>query len=234
MNYSGVAQAKAVKSTLRMLIDGVMAGFMVAIGGYASQLATAAGLPKLVAAAVFPVGIIMVILTGSELFTGNCLMAGSALTGRIRYRDLIRVWGLSYVGNLGGALLTAASVRIIGSSAAYQEVATQAVEGKLAMGIGEVLIRAILCNVLVCLSVWMAIYADTTAGKILSAFVPVFVFVLCGFEHSVANMFFFPVGGAGNLMSCAGQILIVTVGNIIGGGLVGCFFETREMKPQTK
>ena len=227
--YSKVAQAKASKSGRKLFVQGIMAGFMIAIGGYASQLATLAGLPKIVGAAIFPAGLIMVILTGSELFTGNCLMAGSVVTKAVQWEDVFRVWGLSYLGNLSGSLLLALCVGVIGSND-YAILAKSVAETKVSMSAEEMLVKGILCNVLVCIAVWMAINANTTAGKIVCAFVPVFVFVFCGFEHSVANMFFLPVvyflpvQGA-DVFSVIRQIAVVTVGNIIGGAIVGIALE---------
>ena len=225
--YLAAAKKKCAKSSGRLFVEGILAGALIALGGYGSQLIAAAGLPKVVSAAVFPVGLIMVVLTGSELFTGNCLLAGPAWTHEIAWKDLGRVWILSYLGNLAGALLTAGSVFVTGMSDALVQTAQSAAAAKTAMGIPEMLVRAFLCNLLVCIAVWTAIQAQETSGKILAAFVPVFTFVLLGFEHSIANMYFLPVGGAPVAPSVF-QIAVVTLGNILGGSVIGILLETRK------
>ena len=225
--YTAAAEKKCAKSIARLFIEGILAGFLIAVGGYGSQLIAAAGLPKVLSAAVFPVGLIMVILTGSELFTGNCLLAGSVCTHRIKAKDAGRVWLVSYLGNLAGSLLMAGAVFTIGMNDAYRQTAQAAAAAKAAMGVPEMLVRAFCCNLLVCIAVWTAINASDTAGKILATFVPVFAFVLLGFEHSVANMFFMPVGGA-DLGRSVLQIAVVTIGNILGGAFVGILLETRK------
>ena len=227
--YSDVAVAKTNKGSLRILVQGIMAGFMIGIGGYASQLATVLGLSKVVSAAIFPVGLIMVVLTGAELFTGNCLMPAAVMNGRIRFSGMGRVWVLSYIGNLIGSLILGFAIRYTGSDD-YIALAESVAAAKTGMPILEMLIRAILCNILVCIAVWMAINADSTSGKVLCAFVPVFTFVLCGFEHSVANMYFLTVGSAG-VGAAFVQIAIVTVGNIIGGSVIGLMLEGRKNPP---
>ena len=221
--YSKVAVAKTNKSISRLVVQGILAGFMIGIGGYASQLATVLGMSKAVSASIFPVGLIMVVLTGAELFTGNCLMPAALVNGQIKAVGMLRVWVFSYIGNLLGSLILAAAVRIVGTPE-YLELAANVAATKTGMPVGEMLVRAILCNVLVCIAVWMAINADSTIGKAACAFVPVFTFVFCGFEHSVANMFFLAAGGA-PIGAAFVQIAIVTVGNIIGGALLGIMVE---------
>ena len=225
--YLAAAKKKCAKSVGRLFFEGILAGLLIAVGGYGSQLIAAAGLPKVVSAAVFPVGLIMVVLTGSELFTGNCLLAGPAWTGQISWADLGKVWGVSYLGNLVGSLLMAGGVSVIGMSDAYTQTAQAAAAAKVAMGVPEMLVRAFLCNLLVCVAVWTAINAAETAGKAIAAFVPVFAFVLLGFEHSVANMYFLAVGGA-DIGQSVFQIAVVTVGNILGGAAIGILLETRK------
>ena len=223
--YSEVAVAKTKKTSLKLILQGIMAGFMIGIGGYASQLVTVAGLPKVLSAAVFPVGLIMVILTGAELFTGNCLMPGALMNKKIKASGMAKVWCLSYIGNLIGSLLLAAGIKATAADE-YLEIARTVAETKVSMSVPAMLIKGVLCNILVCIAVWCAIKANDTCGKAIMAFVPVFTFVFCGFEHSVANMYFLTVGSA-PVGAMAFQILIVTIGNIIGGAIVGMLLEMK-------
>ncbi len=220
MKDADIAKKKTLKTYQQLLLWGMMAGFMIGIGGYSSQLITAAGLPKALSAAVFPVGLIMVILTGSELFTGNCLMFGAVVSNENTINKMLKVWITSYIGNILGSVILAYALLLCNPSEEYMEVAKNAALSKVSMSPTEMFIKAILCNMLVCIAVYTALMADNTAGKILATFVPVFVFVLCGFEHSVANMFFLTIGQA-DIFQTIYQISVVTVGNIIGGAMIG-------------
>ncbi len=228
--YITAAKNKCNKKTGKMFIDAILGGFMIASGGFASQVITATGLPKAVAAAVFSIGLVMVVLTGSELFTGNCLMVGGIVKGELSIKEVIYNWIIVYLGNLVGALLMAISVSVIGISEEQTGVIIDAANTKLSLSTPEMLVRGILCNVLVCIAVWMAVNVNETIGKVFCAALPVFVFVLCAFEHSVANMFFLPAAAMlqGHFYpAIIYQIAIVTIGNIIGGGLIGAALEFR-------
>ena len=225
--YHTIAQKKCSKTVGRLFADGILAGFLIAVGGYASQLATVMGHPRIVSAAIFPAGLIMVVLTGSELFTGNCLMAGSVAAKDVSLPGTLRVLAVSYIGNLAGALLMVCMIWLTCMTPEHMAVAEKAATAKISMPIPEMMIRAVLCNILVCIAVWMASQVQDAAGKILALFVPVFTFVYCGFEHSIANMFYLPLGGA-PAGDAVYQIAVVTAGNLIGGGLTGILLETRK------
>ena len=224
--YTQVAQAKTNKKVWRLFIESILAGFFIAVGGYASQMAITLGFPKTISALIFPAGLIMVVLTGSELFTGNCLIIGPACKNLVKWDKAAKVLGVSYAGNLAGALIMVCMARVIASDS-YIEIASQAANAKISMGVAELLVRAILCNILVCVAVWMAINTTETTGKILACAIPVFVFVFCGFEHSIANMYFLPIGAGANIALIFRQIAIVTIGNMVGGAVVGIALECR-------
>lgn len=228
-----VGKTKANLTAGRMLILGIFAGIFIALAGVGATLGNIYG-GKLAGALIFPIGLAMVIIAGSELFTGNNLMVTSWIKGKITLKKLLKNWLLVFIGNFLGALFVAFFVVYSGvlDGAADSVVATAISKNNL--GFIEALIRGIFCNFLVCIAVWMAFSAETTGGKIIAIFGPIFLFVLCGFEHSVANMFYGPAGifiglkngiALENLSSLSfllNNLLPVTIGNIIGGaGIVG-------------
>ncbi len=231
--YDKVCTSKKEKSATMLLLGGMIAGIYIAIGALCSQIATAAGMSRVISSALFPVGLIMVVLMGAELFTGNCLLLAGLLSGTLELKDVTKNWMLVYLGNLIGSFLFANTVifcRIHNMfDGKLSEVMLSAYSSKLDQAAGVLVFKGILCNVLVCTAVWMAIHADNYAGKILSAFIPTFIFVYLGMEHSVANMYFLPVavltGGTVETpyILIIRQILIVTFGNIIGGVLVAAW-----------
>jgi formate/nitrite transporter len=178
----------------------------------------------------------MVILAGSELFTGNNLMVISLLERKITLPQMLIAWLTVYVGNLVGAVLVAWLTVAGGTFGAYYEALVATAAAKTSLTFGEAVLRGILCNVLVCVAVWMAMAAKEPAGKVLGLFFPIMVFVLCGFEHCVANMFYIPAGLMASVrygVTAEGltwgtflgrNLLPVTIGNIIGGGGLGALF----------
>jgi formate/nitrite transporter len=219
----------------KMFLLAVLAGLFIAVAGVGSLIgSTVAG--KLAGACIFPAGLAMVILAGSELFTGNNLMVISLLEKKITVSQLLTAWLVVYAGNLVGAMLVAWLAVAGGTFGAYYEALIAAAAAKTSLAFEEAVLRGILCNVLVCVAVWMAMAAKEPAGKVLGLFFPIMVFVLCGFEHCVANMFYIPAG----LMASARygvtaegltwgtflgrNLLPVTIGNIIGGGGLGVLF----------
>lgn len=228
--YDIAGQKKTSLSIGRMLLLGIFAGAFIALGGLGSQFAGNI-VNKFAGACVFPVGLMMVVLTGAELFTGNCLLIMPVLRKSISPLKMLISWLVVYVGNAIGALLVALSVyaaKVLPEEAVQAAISTY--KTKCALSAPEMLIRGILCNVLVCLAVYLAFVAKDVPGKILSLFFPTMLFVLCGFEHSIANWYFLPVGSlfAGSGLMNAGMALnlcLVTIGNIIGGaGIVGACF----------
>ncbi len=238
--YIKVAQGKASQKWYKTLILAVLAGAFIAFG---AAVATAAGAKAnnaaLVKGLVFPVGLVLVVVCGAELFTGNCLLISPAIGRDIKVGGLFKNWGIVYAGNFLGGLLIA--VLVVYSHVQNQAVAEACVAtaaAKSNMGFGDALLRGILCNMLVCLAVWAAMASGNTAGKILALYLPVLTFVVCGFEHSVANMYYLSAGlmagveygismarlNVGNaLLYC---LLPSTIGNVIGGCLIGVAYHT--------
>ena len=219
---------KAALSPLKMVLLGMLAGIYIGFGCHVFVLATAAettALTKLIGAALFPAGLMMVIFCGAELFTGNNLMTLAVMSGDISLKDMLRNWGLVYLGNFIGSVLLAfllAKSGLYTDAAAARAVALAS--SKASMPFAEALIRGILCNILVVLACWFQAGAKEMAGKILAVWFPITLFVFAGFEHIVANMTYIPLGmflGADvSVVSfLLGSLLPVTIGNLIGGAL---------------
>ena len=178
----------------------------------------------------------MVIVAGSELFTGNNLMIMGVLSRVISARQMLRSWGVVYLGNFVGAALVAALCMLGHVFSAFDGRLAASViaiaQTKASLPFGDAFVRGILCNFLVCIAVWMASAAKSVPGKILAVFFPIMTFVVAGFEHSVANMYYLTAGlltaaktGAaaegltwGRALAC--NLLPVTLGNLVGGVLL--------------
>ena len=242
--WETIADTKAELPPLRCFLLAVLAGMYIALGavGYTIvQASVEGGMGRLLGACVFPAGLILVVLAGGELFTGNCLMAGPAVNGRVKWRRVMRNWGVVYLGNMLGALLMACIVLLSGmlENAGLALAAAGIAADKCSLPFADALLRGFACNILVCGAVWMASGADGAGGKAACCFFPVMLFVLCGFEHSVANMYYVPLGlvayyAESPLISQAvravdhfcvltpghyllNNLLPVTLGNILGG-----------------
>lgn len=166
----------------------------------------------------------MVILTGTELFTGNCLLSVPLLDKRIRLQQVWRNWTIVYTGNCIGAMMVATAVVYSGVFDVYTEALVLCAEGKM-MSMSDAILRGILCNVLVCMGVVLAAASTDVAGKVLALFFPVAVFVMAGYEHSVANMYYLSAGVLAGADLSLYEVVVhnlfpVTVGNIIGGSVV--------------
>jgi len=228
---------KVGADTGRLLVLGVLAGAYIAFGGLLAVVvgggmpgvaASNPGLQKFVFGAVFPVGLMLVVIAGAELFTGNtatCVPA--ALNGRISWGAVGRNWTLSYVGNFVGSLLVAFLLTYAtGLLAAepWRTTITGIAVAKVSQGFWPLLLKGIGCNWLVCLAVWLAASSESVSGKILGIWFPIMAFVAIGFEHSVANMYFIPSGmfyGADVTWAqfLLGNLVPVTIGNVIGGAV---------------
>ncbi len=244
--YLDIGTAKAQKSALTLLLLGMLAGAYIALGSAITSLGSHAvenpGVARALSAAFFPVGLCMVLFTGAELFTGNALMGIALLDKRIRFGAMLRNWCLVYLGNLLGSLLIV--FLIVYSNqlnfnsnhlAAYTiKVAT----AKSSLPFHAAVLSGILCNILVCVGVFMGSQSKGPVGKILGAYLPVSIFVLGAFEHVVANMYYLFAGLVANSIPAYAQAAIdagydatqltlgnailhnflpVTIGNIIGG-----------------
>ena len=218
------------QSLPRLLLLGALAGAFIAFAGVAASIGGALG-GKLASATIFPIGLTMVLLAGSELFTGNCLFLMPLLRRNITAGHMLRNWVAVYLGNLLGSVAVAFLVVQCGALDGIAEAAVAAAVTKAALPFGVALLRGVLCNFLVCLAVWMAFCAQSAGGTVVSLVGPIFLFVLCGFEHSVANMYYIPAGiflaenGEVTWLSLWQNLLPVTLGNMVGGcGLGGILY----------
>ena len=227
-NFLAIGEKKAGLAFGKMLVMAMFAGAFIALAGVAStwtsMQVTNLSLRRLIAGCVFPAGLAMVVLTGAELFTGNCLMSIALLDKRIALPAMLRNWCVVYLGNFLGAVLVAALVVWGGTFAGAEETLINTAMGKI-MPFEQAVFRGILCNVLVCLGVLMAAAATDAPGKIIALFFPVAVFVMAGYEHSVANMYYLTAGLLAGADLSATDILVrnllpVTIGNIIGGSVL--------------
>jgi formate/nitrite transporter len=184
---------------------------------------------QLLGGMAFSLGLILVVIGGAELFTGNNLIAMAWAAGRISTGELLRNWGLVYLGNFIGSLGTVALAYLAGvhllADGAVGDTAVAIAAAKAELPPMQAVARGILCNVLVCLAVWLCYAARSVTDKILAIVFPISAFVAAGFEHSVANMYFLPIGmvlaaEGGRPIGMAGAVanlVLVTGGNIIGG-----------------
>ena len=260
-----VGVAKAALGWHSTLALAFLAGAFIALGGIFSATVMAGaggaswGLVRLAGGAAFSLGLILVVVAGAELFTGNNLIVMAWASRRVTTARLLRNWGLVYAGNFAGALATAFLVWLSGQyllgSGAVGRVLLEGARLKCSHGFVQALALGALCNVLVCLAVWLCFSARTTTDKILCVIFPISAFVAAGFEHSVANMFLIPLAlfikagapahfwaalGAGPQSYAAldwngflwANLLPVTLGNILGGsvmvGLVYWFIYIRK------
>ena len=232
-----IVEKKASLSGGTLLALGVLAGIYIGFGAVAATTVKSLGGPSpavtsFLAASVFCVGLVLVIIPGSELFTGNILMTVGLVSRSTPFARVLRNWGLVYLGNFLGALLLAFAIWGAGfyeagnGGSAFGATAARIAESKIALPFGAAFLRGVLCNMLVCLAVILALSARTAVGKILGIYFPIMVFVLSGFEHSIANMYFLPAGLLAkggchsHFVSIFRNLIPVTIGNILGGMLV--------------
>jgi formate/nitrite transporter len=240
--------AKAKLSIAQMIVLGIFAGVFIGFGAQGaitigqSLTKIDVGLQKFAFAGAFPVGLMLVVLCGAELFTGNNLMTLGCLNCRYKWSDIFRNWGVVYLANFVGSVALALFVANSGLMAAGTPAAELAIgiaTKKIAIAFGPAIIRGILCNVLVVLAVWMATGARDVIGKIFACWFPIMLFVLSGFEHSVANMYLVPLGMFLGAPVTWGEFILnnllpVTIGNLIGGALiVPLFYYVAYMKTST-
>jgi formate transporter len=230
-----VGVAKARTDTLTLLALAVLAGAFISLGAlFFTVVVTDAslgfGLTSLVGGLAFCLGLILVVVAGAELFTGNNLLAMAWASGLIGTREVLRNWLIVYVGNVIGCLGTVGLVALAGiaglGGGAVGETALQIAVTKSALPFVEVFARGVLCNALVCLAVWLAMGGRSVSDKILAILFPITAFVALGFEHSIANWFLLPFGAlldtrdavaAGGM---ARNLVAATAGNIVGGTLL--------------
>lgn len=251
-NYENGTAAKAVKPVAKIFVAAIMAGMFIAFGGSSSNVAVFGienvGLARTLAGCIFPVGLMLIVLVGGELFTGNCMMIGGVMTGRIKAIQMIRVLVTVYLGNLVGSLIVSFLAYYSGQwkygAGALGAYTIKVAFGKLNLSFGTAVASGILCNILVCVTVLMASASKDAVGKIFGCFFPIWAFVIAGYEHCVANMYYIPAGiiaamdpaFAQKAMELYGytaedlamlnpvnmivnNLIPVTIGNIIGGML---------------
>jgi formate transporter len=243
---------------LRMFLLAILAGAFIAMGAiFATTVSAGAsalpyGITRLLAGITFTLGLILVVVSGSELFTGNSLIIIAFANRRISLSKLLRNWGVVYLGNFVGALLTA-YLMFLGRQYTFGGgsiglVALNTGEAKTALSFIQAVVLGVFCNALVCMAVWMCYSARTTIDKILAIIPPISAFVAAGFEHSIANMYFIPMALLIKQMGTPAffeaikktpadfphltwsnfflaNLLPVTIGNIIGGvAMVGLMY----------
>ena len=246
-------EAKVDLSSFRLVLLGFLAGAYI---GFAAHLATIVatgdfswiGMKKFLVGAVFSVGLMLVIIPGSELWTGNTLMTTALLDKKISFTQLLRNWFWVYLGNLAGSIFLA--WMIVGQTGlmdgAFGGTAIQIASAKIGHEVvghshnSAYFFRAVGCNWLVCLAVMMALAAQDIGGKVLAIFFPIMAFVTSGFEHAIANMYFIPAGIFARSIPGArlasgldpavidqlgwgamwqNNLIAVTLGNFVGGGI---------------
>lgn len=234
MEEAGVQKARLAAGTLLLLA--ILAGAFISVGALfyivvVSGSSGNSGALRLLGGVAFSLGLVLVVVAGAELFTGNNLIAMAWASRRVTSKELFRNWALSYGGNVAGCLLTAAFVRLSGvvSLDRAPEVATTLLgisSRKADLSPVEGFFRGLLCNALVCLAVWLCMGGRSVTDKVLAVIFPVAAFVAIGFEHSIANWFILPlaalVGGSGSVPAggAAANLVFVTLGNIAGGTLL--------------
>ena len=219
--------AKAALPLHRLATLAILAGAFIGFGSAFWCIAMAGidpgyGPARVLGGAVFALGLILVIVGGAELFTGNALMVMAAVDRRVTLGSLLRNWGTVYAGNLIGAVGLALAFGFSGLlDGPMGETAARAAAAKASLSPLEAFVRGALCNALVCLAVWLSFAARTATDKILAVLWPVAGFVAIGLEHSVANMFLFPAGlwagATAPLSGVISNLFWVTLGNIVGG-----------------
>lgn len=244
-----VGKNKAGMPAGRAFVLALLAGAFIGFGGLFMTIVKADATLSFAASQVlgglcFSVGLFLVLVAGAELFTGNSLMIIGRLDQKYASGQLLRAWLVVYLGNLAGSLALVALVSMAGiwglGGGAVGNAMVAVAAGKATLAPQAMLARGILCNMLVCLAVWMGFAGRSVADKCLCALLPVTAFVGMGFEHSVANMFFLPMGLAAKASGFGGEvaaasaltvgsaalnIALVTCGNLVGGViLVGCAY----------
>lgn len=243
-SFAELGVKKTETRPARLFLLAVLAGMFIALAGVASTIASAT-VSKLAGACVFPAGLAMVVVAGSELFTGDNLMIVSVLEKRISVGKMLLVLLIVYIGNAVGAFLVALLASLGGTLGPVREAVVTTAAAKASLGLGTAFVRGILCNILVCIAVWMAAAAREPAGKIIGLYFPIMIFVLCGYEHCVANMYYLPAGLLMGAKAAAAEgltwgaaivknLLPVTLGNMVGGMGVGLCYHAIFLRQSEK
>ncbi len=233
---TAIGATKGKADALTIFVLAVLAGAFISLGSLFYIVVTTGnpglgfGINRLVGGVCFFLGLVLVVVGGAELFTGNNLLAMAWASGSISTRELLRHWGLAYLGNVVGCLLTVLLVAGAGLNQLHQhsvgQTAVQIAVAKVHLWPGEVFCRGVLCNALVCLAVWLAMGGRSVADKILAIILPISAFVTIGLEHSIANWFFLPLAshwanhGQISMSAMAANLVMSTLGNLVGGSLL--------------
>lgn len=246
---------KANLKLSKMIALGILAGMFIALGAATSNTAVHTikdvGLARTLAGAIFPVGLMMIVFIGGELFTGNCLMIMAVINKRIKVSQMLRNLCVVFLSNFIGSFIIVLIINYCGNldftSGALGAYTIKVALGKVTLSPAKAVLSGILCNILVCIAILMATACKDAIGKIFAIWFPIFAFVIGGFEHIVANMYYIPAGLVAstnpdyvtkaeelygitseqlkslNIAGLFSNFIPVTVGNIIGGMLfIGC------------
>ena len=246
---------KANLKLSKMIALGILAGMFIALGAATSNTAVHTikdvGLARTLAGAIFPVGLMMIVFIGGELFTGNCLMIMAVINKRIKVSQMLRNLCVVFLSNFIGSFVIVLIINYCGNldftSGALGAYTIKVALGKVTLSPAKAVLSGILCNILVCIAILMATACKDAIGKIFAIWFPIFAFVIGGFEHIVANMYYIPAGLVAstnpdyvtkaeelygitseqlkslNIAGLFSNFIPVTVGNIIGGMLfIGC------------
>ncbi len=259
---------KANMKWWKQFILGIMAGLFISLAGNAASVAgygvSGVGTGKMVSGALFGTGLIMVLLAGAELFTGNCLVSMAVLQRKVKAVSMLRNWILVYMGNLAGGVLytflMGQTTQMSMDGGAMGAYAINSAYSKCTMNFIPAFVMGIFCNLLVCIAVWVSYSSKNVVGKIAAMYFPIWIFVTSGYEHCVANMYYIPMGIFAKLNDTAvdaaytiygldadklsqvnwsnffiTNLIPVTLGNIVGGViLVGAVYWLVYLKKDKK
>lgn len=238
--FQAVCNAGAAKSNLLKknpagyFVSSMMAGMFISFGSFVAftlgqviSCGDSACWTKLAQAFAFASALSLVIMAGAELFTGNnFVMASASIRKAVSWMDTAKLWVVCWIGNLVGSLISVAAFQLTGIPGATDGTVAgyfnQISVSKVSLAPGELIVRAILCNILVCLAVWCGIKLKSESGKLIMVFWCIIVFMVCGFEHSIANMSIVGVGlvnGGVTIGQYLYSILVASLGNMIGGAV---------------
>lgn len=239
-SYIEIGTNKTKNKVFKTFLLSIMAGFLIALAGYGSTVVSFSisntSIAKLLLALIFPMGLILVILLKTELFTGNSLLIIPLVNKKISFKSLLLNWVLVYIGNFIGSILLSLLVYKSGSLTNETLINTfvSIANKKINYSFINLLILGCLCNILVCTAVFLGVTSKNILEKVFVIFIPIFLFVLLGFEHSVANMFYLSIasllGKLDFINLIIGNLLPVTLGNILGGILIGLIFNYTKSK----
>lgn len=238
----GLGVTKASMHPGKCFVSAMLAGAFIAFGGtyfcvFLGDTTMPFAVQRMVGGICFCLGLVLVLCCGSELFTGNSLMICAKASKKITWGGLLKNWAIVWPGNLVGALIAVALIYLAQvytmNGGAVGEAMVSVAAGKVSPDWFTLFFKGIMCNIFVCLAVWIGFSARTVVDKVIGIILPISAFVACGFEHCVANMFFLPTGlllntvagvgaeGAVTLGGVVYNLTAATVGNIVGGLLVG-------------